>query len=85
MLSDPYTEEEIKELFPQGANKDILARLYGLRVFDVAIPQSMFDRLAEDEFDPWKHYVFDYSTSSMGILFPLTKEGHDQAVKVGLL
>ncbi len=81
--------EEIKVVFPAGATKDDLAKYYGLNAFDTAIPQQLFDQLAEgahgdptDTFAPWGHFVFDYSTFTFGTLFPLTTEGRDRFEKV---
>ena len=65
---------EIKELFPRGATKDTLAKYYGLTNYDMAIPQTLFDQLATDKFNPWGFYVYDYSRWTFGVLFPLTTE-----------
>ena len=85
MQTIPYSIEKLRTLFPQGISKEDLARHYGLTTFDVAIPQGLFNRLAEGEFDPWGHYVFDYTNDRFGTLFPLTQEGRAQAIKVGVL
>lgn len=70
--------EEVKALFPAGVTKDKLAQHYGLTTFDTAIPQKLFDALADNDFDPWGHFVYDYSTFSFGTLFPLTAEGRER-------
>ncbi len=69
------TMGRIKEKWPNGINKQELAKFYGLTNVDTAIPQQLFDQLASDKFDPWGHYVYDYSRWSFGVLFPLTQEG----------
>ena len=70
--------EEIHKLWPKGVSKDRLAKFYGLTNYDTAIPQALFDQLSQNDFDPWSHYVYDYSRWSFGVLFPLTKEGMNQ-------
>lgn len=67
--------EQIKVRWPNGISKEGLAKFYGLTNVDTAIPQLLFDQLASDKFDPYGHYVYDYSTYRFGILFPLSKEG----------
>lgn len=66
--------EEIRRIFPEGASKDDLAKYYGLTKYDTAIPQALFDKLADEHFNPFSTYVFDYSILGFGCLFPLTKE-----------
>jgi hypothetical protein len=66
---------EIRDEWRGGINKEDLAKWYGLTKVDCAIPQTLFDQLATETFHPWSHYVYDYSTYSFGVLFPLTQEG----------
>jgi len=66
--------EQINEKWPEGITKDKLAEYYGLTTFDTAIPQMVFDQLSQDDFDPWGHYVYDYSRWTFGVLFPLTTQ-----------
>ena len=73
---------DIKQFFG-NVTKNELAIYYGLKSFDCAIPQTVFDKLSVNDFDPWGHYVYCYDPSSFGILFPLTKEGLDHMIKCG--
>jgi hypothetical protein len=54
--------------------KDDLAKHYGLKSFDTAIPQDVFDELEMDSF----HFVYCYDNSMFGFLFPLTIEGENR-------
>lgn len=75
------TTEELKE---QRMTKPEVAKHYGLKNFDTAIPQGLFDQLATDTFDPWGHYVYCYDSTSLGILFPLTAEAKHRMEAIGL-
>ena len=59
---------------PSGMTKTDLASYYGLKNFDTAIPQPLFDLLENEDFDPWGNYVYDYTFYRHGTLFPLTTE-----------
>jgi hypothetical protein len=74
MFRPIMSKEQIKIRWPNGINKEDLAKHYGLKTFDNAIPQQLFDQLAQGDFNPNPNYVYDYSKFRFGILFPLTKE-----------
>lgn len=59
-----------------------LAKHYGLKEFDTAIPQEIFNILVSDTFRPFGHFVYDYTHSRWGELFPLTIEGEQRMREV---
>ena len=73
-----------EQLRARGFTKPEAARYYGLRTFDTAIPQPLFDQLATADLDPWGHYVYAYDTTSLGLLFPLTVEARARMEAIGL-
>ncbi len=73
--------KELKQIFPQGWTKGELAEYYGLTNYDTALPQTLYDKLSEDGFDPYGQYVFDYTYFNFGIIFPLTSEAIAQHEK----
>lgn len=70
----------IEKCISIGITKAKLVELYGLKCYDYAIPQSLFELLQTNtvlhkEYNLIFHFVYCYDRCSFGELYPLTQEG----------